>query len=340
MSGGDEPMVNIYTACPPMDEHSPGSYRKLLIDVARWTEETGFTGILTHTDNSTLDPWAAAQLIIEHTDSLIPLVAVNPIYMHPLSAVRMINTLGYFCARRVDLNLVSGGFARHLREAGCTLDHDQRYDRLAEYGEVLKLLLAAERPVSHSGEYYALKSANLTPKLAPDLMPGFFVSGASDACRRAQQALGATRLSYPHELSSYEGPSPLQGTGVGFGIIARESAAEAWSIAHDRFPIDELGEELHEYASGSAESHWHRTLSHDAQLASARENPYWLYPFKSYKTFSPYLVGSHAEVAEVLSGYLSLGVSTVILDGLLEQPDLQNAAMAFDLAQPRLHTDR
>jgi alkanesulfonate monooxygenase len=337
-------MVAVYTACPPMDDHSPGAYRKLLIDVARWTEETGFTGILTHTDNSTLDPWAAAQLIIEHTDRLIPLVAVNPIYMHPLSATRMINTLGYFCDRRVDLNLVSGGFARHLREAGCTLDHDRRYDRLAEYGQVLKLLLTAERPVSHAGEYYELKSANLTPRLAPELVPGFFVSGASDACRRTQQVLGATRLSYPHEIGTYQGTSPLAGTGAGFGIIARESADEAWSVAHDRFPRDELGEELHEYAAGSAESHWHRKLSRDAASASERESPFWLYPFKSYKTFSPYLVGSHAEVAEALSDYLALGLSTVILDGLLEQPDLHHAAIAFDLARAnpasRLPTDR
>jgi alkanesulfonate monooxygenase len=337
-------MVAVYTACPPMDDHSPASYRELLIDVARETEKTGFTGILTHTDNSTLDPWATAQLIIEHTDRLVPLVAVNPIYMHPLSATRMINTLGYFCDRRVDLNLVSGGFARHLREAGCGLGHDQRYDRLAEYGQVLKLLLTAERPVSHAGEYYALVAANLTPRLAPELMPGFFVSGASDACRRTQRVLGATRLSYPHEIGTYQGPSPLEGTGAGFGIIARKSAEEAWSVAHDRFPLDELGEELHEYAAGSAESHWHRKLSRDAALASQRESPYWLYPFKSYKTFSPYLVGSHAEVAAVLSGYLGLGLSTVILDGLLEPPDLHHAAIAFDLARAhppsRLPTDR
>jgi alkanesulfonate monooxygenase len=328
-------MVDIYTSCPALDGHSPGSYRKALIDVARWTEELGFRGILTHTDNSSLDPWAASQLIIGHTDTLVPLVAVNPVYMHPLSATRMINTIGFFSDRRVDLNLVSGGFVRHLREAGCLLGHDQRYDRLVEYGTVLRMLLAAERPVSYAGEYYQLKSTNPTPGLAPELVPRIFVSGASDACRRAQEALGATRLSYPHAISSYEGPAPLRGTGVGFGIIARDTSEEAWSEARERFPVDELGEELHEYASGAAESRWHRNLSHDAVSASAPENAYWLYPFRSYKTFSPYLVGSHEEVAGVLAGYLSLGVSTVILDGILSHTDLHHAATAFELAGKR-----
>lgn len=316
-----------------MQDHSPDSYRKRLIDVARWTEQAGFTGILTHTDNASLDPWAVAQLIIGHTETLIPIVAVNPIYMHPLSAARMINTIAYVSGRRVDLNLVSGGFARHLRAVGCSLDHDQRYDRLAEYAEVLRLLLTAARPVSHSGSYYELKSAALSPQLPPNMMPVFFMAGASDAAVRAQKALNVTGLAYPREINTYRGLSPLRLGGVGFGIIARDTADEAWSVARRRFPIDKRGEKVHDFAAAGAQSSWHRYLSEDAALAGAQESTYWLYPFRSYRAFSPYLVGSHAEVAEVLSRYFSLGASTVILDvdGTLEEADLRHAASALDL---------
>lgn len=328
-------MTGVYATCPPRDGHTPASYRERLIEVARWAEEVGFHGILTHTDNTTLDPWAAAQLIIEHTETLVPMVAVNPIYMHPLSAVRMINTIGFLYGRRVDLNMVSGGFAGHLREAGGTLDHDQRFARLAEYGEVMRLLLAADRPVSHSGEFYALKAANLNPRLPPELMPEFFVAGASQACLQTQRTIGATRLTYPHEIATYGTPSPLDGNGVGFGVIARETAEEAWSVAHRRFPPDELGEELHEYSAENTESHWHQKLSRDAALPPAQQSPYWLYPFKSYRTFSPYLVGTYADVGQALSEYFAIGVTTVILDsdGQTERDDLRHAAIAFDLAE-------
>jgi alkanesulfonate monooxygenase len=325
-------VVNVYASCPSVQDHSPGEYRGLLADVARWTEESGFRGILTHTDNATLDPWAVAQLIMANTSALVPLVAVNPIYQHPLSTARTINTFGHLHDRRVDLNLVSGGFVQHLRQAGDTLDHDRRYDRLTEYALALRLLLTSDRPVSLDGEFYRLKTASLSPQLAPDLLPRLFVSGASDASRRAQQALGVTRLTYPQELGAYRGPSPLHNTGVGFGIIARDTPGEAWATAHQRFPRDEVGEELHDYASATAESHWHQDLSDDATAAVIRENTYWLYPFRSYRTFSPYLVGSHDQVAEVLSAYFALGVSTVVLDGLLGQADLHHAAIAFDLA--------
>ena len=333
-------MISVYATCPPMENHTPVSYRERLIDIARWAEAVGFKGILTHTDNTTLDPWAAAQLIIEHTDALVPMVAVNPVYMHPLSAVRMINTIGYLYGRRVDLNMVSGGYARHLREAGCTLDHDQRFARLAEYGEAMRLLLTAERPVSYAGKFYELDSAYLSPGLAPELMPGFFVAGTSDASLQTQQAIGATRLTYPREISTYGKPSPLEGNGVGFGIIARETAEEAWSVAHRRFPIDELGEELHDYSSETTESHWHKKLSRDAALTSTQKSPYWLYPFKSFRSFSPYLVGCHAEVGAALSEYFSLGVSTIILDAddLIEQDDLRHAAIALDLAEKSMST--
>lgn len=324
---------DVYSSCPPLRDHSPSSYRKRLIDVARWTEEAGFKGILTHTDNASLDPWAAAQLIIEHTETLVPIVAVNPIYMHPLSTARMINTIAYLHGRRVDLNLVSGGFARHLRAAGCSLDHDQRYDRLAEYGEVLRLLLTADKPVSYAGSHYELKSAALSPQLPPDMMPGFFMSGASDAARHAQEKLGVTRLAYPREIGTYQGPSPLRRGGVGWGVIARETADEAWSVARRRFPIDKRGEKIHDFASAGVQSRWHQHLSEDAVAAGARESVYWLYPFRSYRAFSPYLVGSHAEVAGVLSRYFALGVSAVVLDvdGTLEEADLRHARIAFDL---------
>ncbi|GAA1602372.1 LLM class flavin-dependent oxidoreductase [Actinoplanes couchii] len=304
-----------------------------MIEVARWTEEAGFKGILTHTDNASLDPWAAAQLIIENTETLVPIVAVNPIYMHPLSTARMINTIAFLYGRRVDLNLVSGGFARHLRAAGCTLDHDQRYDRLAEYAEALRMLLGADKPVSHRGSHYELKSAALSPALPPDMTPGFFMSGASDAARNTQERLGVTRLAYPREIGTYQGPAPLHRGGVGWGVIARDTAEEAWAVARRRFPIDRQGEKIHDFASAGVQSRWHQNLSEDAVAAGAEENAYWLYPFRSYRAFSPYLVGSHAEVAGLLSRYFALGVSTVVLDvdGTLEEADLHHTRIAFDL---------
>ncbi|MET9933144.1 MULTISPECIES: LLM class flavin-dependent oxidoreductase [unclassified Streptomyces] len=326
-------MVTVYTTFPSATDRTPWEFRERLTQEAKWAEAAGVRGMLVYSDNTLLDPWAAAQLLIENTERFVPLVAVNPVYMHPFSVARMISSIGFLHERRVDLNYVTGGFHRHLQELGCGLGHDRRYDRLAEYAEVVGQLLDGGRPVSYDGEFYQLKHASITPPLEPALKPGVFVSGTSDACRTTQQRLGATRLSYPREIGEYGDGQPLAGGGIRLGIIARDTAEEAWTVAHARFPSDPLGEEVHEIAAETVESQWHLSLSEDAFRSHSPKDTYWLYPFRAYKTFCPYLVGTYEQVGELLARYLALGVSTLILDEINEEADLHHSMRALRHAQ-------
>jgi alkanesulfonate monooxygenase len=287
-----------------------------------------------YTDNSLIDPWAAAQLMIEHTDTLVPMVAVQPIYMHPYTVARMISTIGYLYGREVDVNLVTGGFAGSLHALGCELDHDERYERLVEYGLVVKELLCEDRQINHDGKHYQLASASLIPGVQPGLLPRFFVSGSSSACIAARNALGAVRLAYPRSPEDYgDELSLLRGTGIRVGVIARHTAGEAWQIARKRFPEDSSGERMHDYAARTLESHWHLRLSADVGRSVEPVGGYWLYPFRAFKTFCPYLVGSHQEVGELLARYLELGITTVILDVPETEDDLSHAQLAFRIAE-------
>lgn len=73
---------------------------------SRWSGAAGCQGILVYTDNGIADPWLVAQLIIQSTHALSPLVAVQPVYMSPYAAAEMVATLGHLHGRRVDLNMV------------------------------------------------------------------------------------------------------------------------------------------------------------------------------------------------------------------------------------------
>lgn len=326
-------MVSVYTTFPSASGRTPAEFRARLAQEAAWAEEAGCRGMLIYSDNKLLDPWAAAQMLIDRTEKFVPMVAVNPVYMNPFSVARMISTIGYLYERQIDLNYVTGGFHRHLQELGCQLEHDERYDRLTEYVEVVSRILADGRPVSYTGEYFRLKGVSVTPPLPAHLTPGIFVSGTSDACLAAQQKLGATRLAYPREISGYRGDSPLANSGIRLGIIARETAEEAWAIAHKRFPSDPMGEEIHEVAAENVESQWHLSMSEDAFQSHEPKETYWLYPFRAYKTFCPYLVGTYSEVGELLSRYFGLGVSTLILDEIAEEDDLHHAMTALRSTQ-------
>src|SRR3954465_4953219 len=94
--------------CPPYRGGEGDVYRRQVRDVARWSEEAGCEGILVYTDNGLLDPWLVAQLVIQSTSSLGPLVAVQPVYMHPYSVAKMVTTLSLLYRRRIDLNIVAG----------------------------------------------------------------------------------------------------------------------------------------------------------------------------------------------------------------------------------------
>ncbi|MFD0563908.1 hypothetical protein ACFQ2M_19250 [Kitasatospora saccharophila] len=94
-----------------------------------------------------------------------------------------------------------------------------------------------------------------------------------------------------------------------------------------------MGEEIHEIAAETVESQWHLGLSADAFRSPGPEGTYWLYPFRAYKTFCPYLVGTHAEVGELLARYLALGASTLILDEIVEEADLRHSLTAVRHAE-------
>src|SRR2546425_11357185 len=98
--------------------------------------------------------------------------------------------------------MVAGGFKNDLVALNDTTPHAQRYDRLIEYTRIIRDLLASSLPVSHEGAYYTVKNLKLTPPLAPELFPGIFVSGSSDAGLAAAQAIGAVAVKRSEEHTS------------------------------------------------------------------------------------------------------------------------------------------
>src|SRR5271167_1315169 len=189
--------VSVFSTSPQSTAVERSLYRQNVIDVARWSEEAGCQGILVYTDNSLVDPWLVAQIIIENTVRLCPLVAIQPAYMHPYAVAKMVSSLGHLYGRRVFLNMVAGGFKNDLSALNDATPHDKRYARLVEYTTIIQELLRSPTPVSYRGEFYVVDKLRMTPPLAPELLPEIFVSGSSPAGLAAAQALGATAVKYP-----------------------------------------------------------------------------------------------------------------------------------------------
>ena len=320
--------LELFATCPQSKDVPAREYTERVREVARWTDRAGYRGILLYTDNGLVDPWLVAQLVLESTKQLCPLIAVQPAYMHPYTTAKMVTSLAHLHGRRVFLNMVAGGFRNDLRALGDPIEHDERYERLVEYTLIVKRLLHGER-VSHTGRYYDVENLALKPALDPELFPGIFVSGSSPAGAAAARALGATAVKYPkppdEEISMAGNGGDV---GIRVGVIARDGDAHAWQVARDRFPEDRKGQVTHSLAMKVSDSQWHRQLS-DLGSVPPTENPYWLGPFENYKTFCPYLVGSYGTVAVELARYIELGFETFIVDIPPSEQELEHTAAAF-----------
>jgi alkanesulfonate monooxygenase len=306
-------------------------YVERLTEIARWSEEAGCTGILVFSDNSNLDPWLLSHIIIQRTKTLCPLVAIQPVYMHPYWVAKQITSLASLYGRRLYLNIVAGGFKNDLEALNDTTPHDQRYVRLIEYTTIIMRLLTSPAPLTYDGEFHRVSKLKLLPPMPEALVPDVFVSGSSEAGMAAAKALGATAIKYPKPASEEETlPDNALRLGIRVGIIARQEEAEAWDIARARFPEDRKGQLTRNLATKVSDSVWHKQLS---DLEETREkNPYWLVPFQNYKTMCPYLVGTYEQVADELARYFKAGYRTIILDIPPDAEELRHTFVAFNRA--------
>jgi alkanesulfonate monooxygenase len=324
-------MIELFSTCPPSSGVERDAYVAAVIDVARWSDAAGYKGILVYSDNALVDPWLLSHIIVQNTTALCPLVAVQPIYMHPYWVAKQVTSIAHVYGRRLYLNMVAGGFVNDLEALNDNTPHDKRYARLIEYTTIVMRLLSAPAPVTYLGEFHSVLKLKLTPPLPEALVPGVFVSGSSDAGRAAAQVLGATAVKYPKPADQEQCPDDFARSGIRVGIIARSTDRDAWSVAYEWFPEDRKGQLTHQLAMKVSDSTWHKDLSAIDDRQS-EQSPYWLLPFHNYKTMCPYLVGSYDRVAQELSRYIALGCRTFILDVPRSREELEHTSVPFERA--------
>jgi len=325
--------LEVFSTCARSDRPIAGpDYLREVEDVARWSEDAGCKGILVYSDNSMLDPWIVSDRILQVTEALCPLVAVQPVYMHPYAAAKMAATIGFLYGRRIYYNMIAGGFKNDLIALNDTTPHDKRYTRLTEYTLLMYQLLRGNGPVTFEGEFYKTDKLTMAPRLSPELLPGVFVSGSSEAGYQAARAIGAVAIQYPRPASECAA-EPLTSEvrrGIRVGIITRPDEEEAWRVAEARFPEDRKGEITHQLAMKVSDSKWHAQLSETAKKTHTHRQVYWLRPFETYKTFCPYLVGNYDRVAEELARYIDFGYESFILDIPPNPEELSQAGIVFE----------
>jgi alkanesulfonate monooxygenase len=307
-------------------DSNPVEFIEEIVRLARFSERSGFTGILLFTGNDIpVEPWSMAQHILTQTTKISPLIAVNPTYMHPFTVAKFVSSFALLHHRKVYLNMVTGTAVADLRSLGDQLSHHDRYSRLDEFIHIVQQLLSSPRPVDFKGKFYTTENLQLRPTLPPVLMPEFLIAGQSNDAHRVAEQRGCLLMQMlPPDLE--EG---IVARGLNFGIFARRERDEARREARSFFQDSFERRQLLKYSMDNTDSVWKQSLDEAGQKSELHDNGYWLLPFLTFQADCPYLVGSYAEIGAKLRRFADLNVGTIILDVVADEKELNHVGKAI-----------
>jgi alkanesulfonate monooxygenase len=320
-----------------------------LAQVAQAAERLGFTGMLTPTGSWCQDAWLTTAALLARTKSIKFLVAFRPGALTPTLAAQMAVTYQQVSGGRLLLNIVTGGDPVEQARFGDHLAHDERYDRTDEFMAVLRLIWSG-KPVDFDGQHYRLEGA--TAFTTPDPVPALYFGGSSDAgmrvaARRADVHLtwGEPPVAVAEKVSRLRKFAADAGRELRFGIrlhtLSRDTSEAAWAEAqrmYDQFDPADVAASQAKFAAGDSVGQRRMAQLHggrlDGDARSLEIHPHlWAGVGLVRGGAGTALVGSHAEVADLIEEYHQVGIEEFVLSGY---PHLEEAYWFGEGVRPEL----
>jgi len=251
-------------------------YWKNIETTIELSDKYNYSGNLIFNGNDIyVDTWLVAQTLLNKSSTMSPLVAVNPIYMHPFSAAKIIASFAYIFKRKTCVNCITGTSLNDLKAFNDDLSHDLRYERLKEYIYIIKELLKGEL-CNFSGRFYTICNMQMRMSVSPELFPEFFISGASDKSVEIAKEIGAVhvRMAKPILSTPTEYPDCIKEEGVYMGIITRPTEYLAWETINKLYPNNEEGKLMQEMAMSNTDSEWKKQLKRYADAPEAKSKKF------------------------------------------------------------------
>jgi alkanesulfonate monooxygenase len=319
--------------------------RRYLADVARAADRLGFEGVLTPTGTWCEDAWLTTAALLNETEKLKFLVAFRPGLISPTLAAQQTATLQRFSEGRVLLNVVSGGDDTEQRRFGDWLGHDERYARTREFLQIVKSIWMQES-VDFTGKYYNVADARVSAP--PNPLPEIYFGGSSAPALPIAAEFADVYLTWGEppqaaaaKIERVREQAGALGRKVRFGIrlhtISRDTSAAAWAVANEML-ADLTDQEITKatalHASSESEGQRRMTALHGGRVDKLEIYPnLWAGVGLIRGGAGTALVGSHQEVADLITEYHLLGFDEFIMSGY---PHLEEAYWFAEGVRPLL----
>ena len=306
-----------------------------LKQISAAAETNGFDAVLTPTGAWCEDAWLTTAMLVEATETLKFLVAFRPGLISPTLAAQMAATFQWQSQGRLLLNVVTGGEAHEQQAYGDFLGKEQRYERCAEFLDIVRQLWTSREPVTFEGKHLHVVDASLQRR--PDPIPPVFFGGSSQAAGPVAAKYADTYLTWGEPLRAVakkldwiRGLAVDNGRKLNYGlrihVISRDTSEQAWAEAQRLLDAIDPADLARVQANlNRSESEGQRRMQelHGGTTDGLEIAPnLWAGVGLVRGGAGTALVGSHEEVADRLTEYARLGISQFILSGY---PHLEEA---------------
>ena len=302
------------------EENMPPTYEyaKTVIQSAeKWGYDTTliaelYLNDIKGTDKDSLEAWSTAAALAAVTEKIEIMAAVRPVFHNPAVTAKMAATIDHISKGRFTLNVVSGWWAEEAKQyGGVFTEHDERYDRTAEFIEILKGLWT-EDTFSYQGKFYQIEQAKLSPKPVQCPHPILYAGGESEKGKQIISSLCDAYVIHGHTVEEAKakisdmktrreeaGREPFKTLGMAAYVICRDTEEEAQEELKRITTVNNLSG----YA-GFKDFTSKSELEHQIQLQDYSV---------SNRGIRPNLVGTPEHIANQIIAFEEAGVNLLLL---------------------------
>jgi alkanesulfonate monooxygenase SsuD/methylene tetrahydromethanopterin reductase-like flavin-dependent oxidoreductase (luciferase family) len=243
---------------------APATSWEMSLRTARAADRAGFEAVVPfarwkgypenrpdHRSGVVLDPFTWAAGIAAVTERIGVFATSHAPTLHPIVAAKQAATVDHISSGRFGLNVVGGWNKPELEMFGAPLrEHDERYDHLAEWLEVIRRLWSEAEEFDFHGKFFDVVGGVSAPKPVQPTIPIMNAGGSSRGMRFAAEHAdvcfiivhGDTEAQISEQIGAYKQMARAE-----FGrdvrvwthtvVVQRDTDAEANDYLH-RFSVD------------------------------------------------------------------------------------------------------